>query len=614
MDMEMRNTAPIPGSGDPNDPSTWVRSSSPGSGSGVELGRIGTEAEADARAAAGQLGWDNWRDWALIKIGDHWYDEGPKGYGPVNWRDITGEYRMESCNLRADESFTRTWELAGSVTSQVNRHNQIRAGFQGRYDKMDSYYEAIDPSVNSGNVWDSQADQYMGAVYAQDKLEYRGFVANLGLRLDWLTTGEFPAVLKEGCDLTDPATCAGDDGPYSQALEAGNTTRDVEDGRLLGSKETVISESFPTSRHTHLRLSPRIGISHPITTVAKIFFNYGHFWQWPSLANMYTTRMDTRSGFRVVNFGNPLLEPERTIQYEIGYEQNLFDRMNLRITGYYKDINNEINDVDVHPLSYGGGNYDFYRNMEFRDVRGFELFLELRSGTIPYLSGWLSGNYLVESGAEYGYSDFFEDPSRQAQIANTEVSNPDVRPLIKANVNFSTPDDFWGPNLGDVSLLGGLNLSLLYMWQRGASFSWNPADIPLVEENLRWQPYQRWDLRLTKPIFRSGPVESEFYIDVTNLFNNRNMTVFPDPGPDPGDANIRDIGWAWNGHRWWSNQDRAYMESLGYSAENQNQDGTFDNTIGKPGDWKDDAIQLPAFSPWTFLGKRDVFFGFKFYF
>ena len=602
MRRHLRNTAPIPGSG-------GIPSSSKTSGSGIDAGRIGTEAEAEARASAGDEGWQNWRDWALIRIGDHWYDEAPKGYGPVNWRDVTGEYRMESCNLRRDDTNTRGWDGSGSLTTQLDRNNQIKAGFQFRLSHNRQYYEQIDPSVNSGNVWSSEMEnQIDAAAYLQDKLEFQGFVANVGVRLDLLRTGAFPVLLD--CDLLDTDSCLGDSGPFTQWVAAGNTTVDAEGGSVLGTKEAVISENVSATSRTHARISPRFGISHPISTVAKVFVNYGHFYQWPRMVEMYQLRMDTRRGFRVVDVGNPLLKPSRTIQYEVGYEQNLFDKMNLRLTGYYKDVNSEIGSLSVRPLSYGGSGYSTWTNRYFRDVRGFESFFELRRDVVRYFSGWISANYLVESGASYGYSTYYEDPSRQATLFNTQVSNPDVRPIIKANVNFELPDDFLGPRLGAVSLLGGLNLGLSYTWRRGARFTYNPAEFPLVEDNMRWRPYRRWDLRLSKSLFRTGTYQTVFYVDVSNLFNTRNMTAFS------GEANVSgwDSGWGWDSHRWWRTERRDYLESLGYTAENQNRDGTFDDTIGRPGDWKDDAIDMPAFSPWTFLERRDIFFGVRLHF
>ncbi len=605
MELKYRNTAPIPGAG-------GVTSSSKTSGSGVDAGRIGTEAEAMQRAADGQEGWQNWRDWAMIRIGQHWYDEAPKGYGPVNWRDVTGEYRMESCNLRADETNSRGWDASGNFTSQVTRYSQIRAGLQFRMEDFDQYYEAIDPSVNSGNVWDSRADQMVSAIYLQNKLEFKGFVATIGSRLDILQTGDFPTVL-EGCNLFengDASQCksAEQGGPWHPSTAPGTTTADVEGGRVLGIKETTAADDLGKSGKTHARLSPRVGVSHPISTVAKIFFNYGHFYQWPNALELYRLRMESHRGYRVVRLGNPVLNPERTIQYEIGYEQNLFNSMNLRMTGYYKNVNGEIGEVRFYPLGHGGRSYRMSVNRSFRDVRGFEAFMELRRGVFPYVSGWLSFNYLIESGAAYGYDRFYEDPIIQSRLANTEVSNPDVRPIVKGSVSFHLPDNFQGPRLGEVSLLGGLNVSLSYTWRRGRQFTWNPASVPLVENNLRWSPYQRWDLRLTKSLFRVGSYGTSLYIDISNLFNTRNLSPFPGTDVD-GDG-----GWAWNGHRWWRSEVRDYMESLGYSAENQvagDPEGKFNNTIGKPGDWENDQIDLPAFSPWSFLEHRDIFFGVK---
>ena len=130
-----------------------------------------------------------------------------------------------------------------------------------------------------------------------------------------------------------------------------------------------------------------------------------------------------------------------------------------------------------------------------------------------------------------------------------------------------------------------------------------------MEDNLRWLPYQRWDLRIRKSLFSTGRFDTQFYVDVKNLLNNRNMTRFGRDNLDnPDDV---DQGWAWNGHRWYNNQDQDYLFSLGYTPENQNEDGSFNDTIGRPGDYEDDAINLPDFTPWTFLNRRDVYFGFR---
>ncbi|HKJ66847.1 MAG TPA: carboxypeptidase regulatory-like domain-containing protein, partial [bacterium] len=471
-----RNTAPLE--------TAWGTMYS-SSQTAVDEGRIGTTADADALADAGELGWENWRDWAMISIGGQWYDEAPAGFGPVNWRDITGEYRMESCVLPINDTYTRLWEMSGDITSQVNPSNEVKAGFEIRRSFLHQYYAQVDPSVNAGDLENiDDVAPLDGALYIQDKLEYGSMIANIGVRADWMYTAEYPVVLEEPVD--DETS-----GPYSQWLLPGNTEQ--------------IYDQMETKRISHFKVSPRLGISHPISTVAKIFFNYGHFYQWPDMYTQYRAVKDVSAGYRIDEFGNPAVQPPRTIAYEIGYEHNLFNRMSLNITGYYRDINNRIDEAEYHFLA--GGNYDIPINMEFSDVRGFESQLELRRGSIPYFSGWASLDYRVSSNGEFGFDDFFEDPTRQPDEVSAEVSNPDVRPLFKMSLDFYTPDQM-GPNFGGFRPVGGLNMSLLYTWQRGEAFTWNPNNYPLVEDNVRWRPYQRWDFRLRKSLFQAGSVSA----------------------------------------------------------------------------------------------------------
>ncbi|RMH65027.1 MAG: hypothetical protein D6685_06260 [Bacteroidetes bacterium] len=544
---------------------------------------------------------DEIKDWARIRIGDYWYDEAPVGYSPVWWVDVTGYYRMSSCNVRYNNTYSRKWEAKGSVTSQVNRNNQVKAGFTVQNVTLHQYYYALDPSVNGGSLDQADARPWMVGLYAQDKIEYQGFVANIGLRLDGILHDAFP--LLDG---------TGDAGPYSTYLLQGNTIRtdyDPNSPDYDPEKPTEIrlSDQLAREKTSQWRLSPRIGISHPISTVAKLFFNYGHMYQWADLFSYYRINYNTRQGNRVSSMGNPLLGPARTIAYEVGYEQNLFDRMNLRLTGYYKDINDEADWASYVPL--GESSYSRRTNQRFRDVRGVEAFLELRRGvvTLPYgmdLSGWGSVNYLVESGGEFGYDQFFEDPTRQPRQVSTEVSDPDVRPLVKLNVSLSTPEEL-GPGGNGFSLLGGLDVSLMYEWQRGFQFTWNPENYPLVENNVRWAPYKRWDLRLTKSLFTQGRFDAMFYLDITNLFNQKYLH----PPANTDISNTAD-SFAWDGQKWFNNQFVNYMESLDLKV---NEDGSVEGSQ-RPGDYKGDNIDLPDWDSWSFLDKRDIYFGIRLYF
>jgi hypothetical protein len=84
------------------------------------------------------------------------------------------------------------------------------------------------------------------------------------------------------------------------------------------------------------------------------------------------------------------------------------------------------------------------------------------------------------------------------------------------------------------------------------------------------------------------------------------MTPFNAGGDDDTD-NREDENWAWSGHQWFRNQEQIYMESLGITVQ---PDGSIDGDL-RPGDWEESGIDLPDFTPFTFLGRRDIYFGIR---
>ncbi len=585
-------------------------------GNGVNEGLLGTTEYAQARADAGVEGWENWRNWARIQIGEYWYDESPRGYGTINWKDETGDYRMESCNIRNQDTYTKSHEFQASLISQINVNNQVEIGANFRSDLINMSYEAIDPSVNGGSYNRSEGTMLTGGLYAMDKLEFKGFIANLGLRMDWIKHADFPVINWD--DLSDVSAS----GPFSTYLLKNETLNDPSIPYYDPLNDYNTYDNIPLQSISKVRFSPRLGVSHPISDVAKIFFNYGHMYQWPDPYRTYRIQYRTREGSLVEDYGNPKLDPPRTIQYELGYEHNLFNMMSLRLTSYYKDITFGREEIDFRPIAHGKRHIDVQWNGAFSDIRGLEAYLELRRGVVPFVSGWASVNYMVKSGGKYGYDDYYEDPSKQPNPQSSKVSKPDVRPIVKANIDFHTPANF-GPTFAGFSPLGGADMSLLYTWQRGGAFTYNPAGLPdvLVEDNLRWKAFQQTNLRFSKDLLTAGSFRSVFYVDVTNLFNNKNMTHWKgnlgDGGSSQGNSGAAntDDQWAWSGHKWWSNEEKRYLEAMGYTPDNMNDDGTFSNTTGTPGDDIGSVEDgMPHFTPWTFLGLRDIFVGIRIYF
>ena len=87
------------------------------------------------------------------------------------------------------------------------------------------------------------------------------------------------------------------------------------------------------------QVSPRLGISFPITEKGVIHFSYGHFFQTPELRYMYENPrfwVDVTKANVTPRIGNADIEPERTVMYEIGLQQGLSENLYLHLTGFYQ--------------------------------------------------------------------------------------------------------------------------------------------------------------------------------------------------------------------------------------------------------------------------------------
>ena len=555
---------------------------------GLHYGRIGTEAYLDAQVALGY--YENWRDWAKIKIGGVWYDEAPQGLDLLTW---TGESVIDYLGHNSNdknESATRNYTLRASITSRINRSHKVKAGFELDRANIAEEYIQIIPIRGRGFYYDANARPWRGAFYVLDNYERGGVTANVGLRLDWLQRDKMITLDGRVEDKVN--------GPYSTYLK-----RAFDPGL----------DKLPWKSNTITRISPRLAINYALFNSGELFFNYGHFYEWPDGHNTYFYQRES-GGYNlgIARLGNPRLRPPRTIAYELGYAQDLFNLLQLRLTGYYKETNDEYEPAQFY-FSFEGDPLPYYRlkylmdvNMGYRDIRGLEARLTLRPG--PLLNIQASLDYQAVSKGRFGYETFFEDPERPPVPVSSDVYHAIPRPVGRLQLAMKTPLNF-GPRLWGLYPLAGMNLNLLYTWRDGETFTWNPEGNPGVKDNLKWRPYQMTDLRFTKRLFKVGKVEPVLYVDVFNVFNHKNMQV-PD-GYIYDEKNVLtgvEGNWTWSGGsssdwRWWHGEFLTYIESLKLDEGD------------RPGDYphngRKEYIQLPGFTPWTFLAKRDIFFGIR---
>lgn len=496
----------------------------------------------------------------VYRFGNAFYlDEAPFGFQPQPSTGIDGLRMGVGFSNSRDASRVAVTTARFDITSQLDRYNQIKAGVEFIYTDNNVNYASVDvflPSGRSRSVWHTYPVR--GAAYLQDKLEFEGMIANLGVRLDYSNPrGDWYIY-----------------NPYDPIL-VGNKSLEI-DTKL---------EKEPVKKN--LILSPRLGVAFPITEFSKMYFNYGHFFSMPTPENLFLVRRfsDNNSITFLANPNNPL---PRTVAYELGYEHSLFDQLLLRLAGYYKDVTNQLTSTRyVDPST--GLRYSVSTANSYADIRGFEVTVSKTRGS--WVQGFLNYTYMVTSGGRFGYAEFSKKPSDRRKyeaeniVADLYQSKPVPQPYARMNIDFFTPGDF-GPTVAGIGPLSDLRLSLLSNYSAGSYFTWTGGGggAPLVtgiggaavriENNVQWRDYYNIDLRLSKA-FKFSSFQFEIFADISNVLN---IKYFNAGGYGFKDGNDFD----------------AYIRSLHLSASIGDQlSGTYINIPGddRPGDYRKAGVR-----------------------
>jgi outer membrane receptor protein involved in Fe transport len=282
--------------------------------------------------------------------GDGFYDLG----SPTSWRD----------------HFITEYTVKFDLTNFFTEKNKFKTGLETRYQKyqmVDIYKPWVKPLGFDNDVYKVEA--FQGALYAQDNIALGGMLLNFGLRFEFWAPGKY----------------------------VDNVANNTSDTLIVvpALRQAYLNDSFELfGRRFKARLSPRLGISHPVSDNQTLFFSYGHFSKLPRPQYIYSklNRSSVRSSLPV---GNPNLNPETTVAYELGLRNQISGSDVLTVTAFYKDIFDYITEKSV--LRAGTTQYyTTYLNSDYGRTRGVEVEYKTRFGN--WFRGALSGSYSIATG------------------------------------------------------------------------------------------------------------------------------------------------------------------------------------------------------------------------
>ncbi|HEV8538798.1 MAG TPA: TonB-dependent receptor, partial [Bacteroidota bacterium] len=294
------------------------------------------------------------RDTIGVIPGDGFFDIG----NPTRWRD---HYLSE-------------YTYKGDLTNNFTEKHKLKTGVEMRFQDI-QMVDIVSPWFKPlGLNYDIyQVSPALGAFYVQDNITLKGMILNFGVRLDYWFPGKF---------VDQTLALSSDSINVSSAIQ-----------------QAYFDDTFELfGRRAKARISPRLGISHPVSDNQTLFFSYGHFSKLPRPQFVYSklARTNARSSFQTI--GNPDLNPETTVSYELGLRNQITEGDVLTVTAYYKDIFDYITarSVRVPRTRFSGGSYTTYINQDYSRVRGIEVEYKTRLGS--WFRGTISGSYSIATG------------------------------------------------------------------------------------------------------------------------------------------------------------------------------------------------------------------------
>jgi outer membrane receptor protein involved in Fe transport len=309
--------------------------------------------------------------------------------------------------------------FSGNFQWQATDHHNLTSGFElNRHEIFNTESSQVGNNniviyntYYGGQPWDA-------ALHVQDRIEYDFVTLNLGLRFDYgRASGLFfdnprdPTngttafhVCRDPARFGLPADRFRFRDPETQEFVSGIIACSLDPHLMDVARDKAMEDDFREAKGRRA-LSPRIGISFPVTENSSVFFNYGRFTQNPRYQNLYrltgigTPVEGTRDALEFVQkarraplIGNAHLLQEQTTNYELGYVSSfaegtygfnatLYTRDQYNLTGSRQGGVDEFGRIIFDPGSTYRApilDYNVLLNLDFSTARGVELTFRRR--------------------------------------------------------------------------------------------------------------------------------------------------------------------------------------------------------------------------------------------
>jgi len=473
---------------------------------------------------------------------------------------------------------------------------------------FEDFYTEVDANGNYTRNIGAYEPIYM-AGYIQDVFAFKDLIFNVGVRVDRFDANQ--KILKDPYLLYPARTVSevNNLGPIPSSMEsdyvvyvdkvadptkimgyrdgndwftaAGEVTNDPESDLNAGNgvspylvdpdNTSLASTSFEDYEPA-INVMPRIAFSFPISDEALFYAHYDILTQRPT-NNFLSLPTDYYfwevRGNPTIN--NPNLKPEKTVDYEIGFQQKLGPTSSINLSAFYREVRDKIQFyrfTAAYPTTYYS-----YNNIDFGTVKGVTITYDLRRTN----NARIRASYTLQFADGTG-----SNSNTQAQLVrsgqpNLRTLNPlnfDQRHRINLTLDYRWGEggtDYNGPvstkkvkgtdKTKNLYWLQNTGFSLTAFGGSGTPYTQSSEIYPaLITNNMviegsingsRLPAQFRLDLRVDRDIRLSlgkGPkarsVYMNVYFQILNLLNSKNILgVYPATGNPNDDGYLAADEW-----------------------------------------------------------------------
>ena len=365
-------------------------------------------------------------------------------------------------------------------------------------------------SIGSSNdIWKVNPAEI--GFFVQNQINYKGIIATLGLRLNTWAPGAFADNA-----VNDP------EAPVVDQVRKDYTDKTAE---IFGLRWKA-------------RLLPRINVSFPVTENNVLYFNYGHSMRLPHPRFIYAGLDPTYQDQSFLSsLGNPDLDPEVNVSYEVGFKSRITSDLAMTLTAYNNNRFDYIVSRSILVQDQTGRNTTktFYINQDYATIYGVELGLKYRVSKFFNTFGNIA--YQVAKGKSNSARESALQIATDGEVSTTKTQFLAFDRPWNINVGVIFSPDSTLPILG--MDLTGFSAYISYQYTSGYRYTPqyyygnNEIERPLYEENTSQYlsqlatPWHNVDLKLsyTLPLKLKAGKGVILTVEGRNIFNNKNAQI-----------------------------------------------------------------------------------------